>query len=123
MTPAGSGAPPRDLPSRGAAPTSCSGRHSDREERRWRRSAPLPSPAAPRRGVGGGLVLLLRLYQRGISPFLPPLCRYYPTCSQYAVEALQARGAWTGCWLALWRLLRCNPFCHGGFDPVPPRRR
>lgn len=95
------------------------------EERRWRRSAAIPGEESRRAGglLLTPLLLLLRLYQRGISPFLPPLCRFYPTCSQYAVEALRARGPAHGILLATWRLLRCNPFCRGGFDPVPPRRR
>ena len=65
------------------------------------------------------LIALVRLYQGAISPWLPPSCRYTPTCSAYAVEALQTHGLLRGCWLTLRRLLRCHPFVEGGFDPVP----
>ncbi|MCL2671100.1 MAG: membrane protein insertion efficiency factor YidD [Clostridiales bacterium] len=65
------------------------------------------------------LLALLRFYKRNISPHLPPACRFVPTCSEYAQEAIQLHGAWKGFWMALWRLLRCNPFCKGGYDPVP----
>jgi putative membrane protein insertion efficiency factor len=60
-------------------------------------------------------------YQRWISPARPRRCRYEPTCSAYATEAIERFGAARGCLLAAWRLLRCNPFSHGGFDPVPRR--
>lgn len=65
------------------------------------------------------LVLLVRAYQVGISPLLPASCRYYPSCSHYAVEALEKHGAARGAWLAAKRVLRCHPFRAGGFDPVP----
>ena len=68
------------------------------------------------------LVAVLRAYQRWISPALPPSCRFYPTCSAYAVEALQVHGVLRGCALAAWRLLRCAPWHPGGVDPVPPAR-
>lgn len=67
-------------------------------------------------------VLPIRLYQRCISPFLPPTCRFRPTCSQYALEALLAHGLLRGSWLALRRIARCHPFAAGGWDPVPPPR-
>jgi len=60
-------------------------------------------------------------YQRRISPALPRRCRYEPTCSAYAAEAVRRFGPARGLLLAGWRLLRCNPFSHGGFDPVPER--
>jgi uncharacterized protein len=60
-------------------------------------------------------------YQRWISPSRPRRCRYEPTCSAYAAEAIERFGALRGTLLAAWRLLRCNPFSHGGFDPVPSR--
>ena len=66
------------------------------------------------------LVAFLRVYQYTISPLLGPRCRYYPSCSNYAVEALREHGAVRGLGLATWRLLRCNPFSNGGYDPVPP---
>jgi uncharacterized protein len=68
------------------------------------------------------LVWLLHCYQRYISPGLPPTCRFSPTCSAYAIEALQVHGVLGGLWRALWRLLRCAPWHPGGIDPVPPRR-
>jgi putative membrane protein insertion efficiency factor len=61
----------------------------------------------------------LRLYQRWISPLLPPACRYQPTCSEYAAAAVATHGVLRGGTLALWRLLRCHPFVKGGYDPVP----
>ena len=64
----------------------------------------------------------IRLYQRVISPALPRRCRYEPTCSRYAVEALQEFGILRGLVLAVWRELRCNPFSHGGYDPVTAQR-
>ena len=65
------------------------------------------------------LIALVRAYQLAISPLLPPACRYYPSCSAYALEALERHGAVRGGWLALRRIGRCNPFRPGGFDPVP----
>jgi len=66
------------------------------------------------------LLLLIRGYQTLISPLLGPNCRFTPTCSQYAAEAIQLHGPWRGSWLSLCRLGRCHPFHQGGFDPVPP---
>lgn len=63
-------------------------------------------------------ILPIRAYQRGLSPLLPRSCRYEPSCSQYAVDALRGFGLAKGSVLAGWRLLRCNPFTHGGYDPV-----
>ena len=60
----------------------------------------------------------IRLYQRAISPALPRRCKYHPTCSAYAVQAIESYGILRGSVLAAWRLLRCNPFSHGGYDPV-----
>jgi putative membrane protein insertion efficiency factor len=65
------------------------------------------------------LVSLIRGYQRLLSPVLPPVCRFQPTCSQYAVEAIEVHGPFRGSWLALRRLLRCTPWGGSGFDPVP----
>lgn len=63
--------------------------------------------------------LILRLYQLVISPFIGNHCRFYPSCSQYAIEAVECHGVWRGGWLAVQRLLRCHPWHPGGFDPVP----
>lgn len=65
------------------------------------------------------LILPIRFYQLYVSPLLPPACRYTPTCSQYAIEAIQKHGALKGLWLAVRRLLRCNPWGGSGYDPVP----
>jgi len=67
------------------------------------------------------LKLLIRLYQKGISQYTQPHCIYIPTCSSYALEAIERFGAVKGGLLSLWRILRCNPFAKGGFDPVPER--
>ncbi len=64
----------------------------------------------------------LRVYQRVISPFKPAMCRFSPTCSQYAIEAVEEHGVVRGSVYATWRVLRCNPLCKGGHDPVPIRR-
>jgi len=81
-----------------------------------------PPPSAPGRLTRLPrlvLVYLVKGYQVSLSPLLPPSCRYYPSCSAYAVEALERHGALRGSWLALRRILRCHPFRPGGFDPVP----
>ena len=62
---------------------------------------------------------MIRFYQKNISPIKKPCCRFYPTCSEYAVEAIEKYGALKGSLMAVWRILRCNPFCKGGYDPVP----
>lgn len=67
-------------------------------------------------------ILLIRFYQRAISPHLGSNCRYTPTCSAYAIEALREHGLFRGAWLALRRILRCNPWGGSGYDPVPPKR-
>lgn len=75
--------------------------------------------------VGRALVLLLtgliRIYQLTVSPLMAPTCRFHPSCSRYAVEALRTHGAAKGSVLAGWRLLRCHPWTPGGLDPVPER--
>ena len=65
------------------------------------------------------LMAMVRFYRKFISPLRAPCCRFMPTCSQYALEALAKYGAVKGGWLALKRILRCNPLCKGGYDPVP----
>lgn len=66
------------------------------------------------------LVALIEGYKLLLSPFFGTQCRFYPTCSTYAREAIETHGAWHGSWLAVWRILRCNPWSAGGVDPVPP---
>lgn len=65
------------------------------------------------------LILGVRAYQVGLGPLLPASCRYYPSCSAYAIEALERHGAVRGAWLSVRRILRCHPFRAGGYDPVP----
>ncbi|MEN2992435.1 MAG: membrane protein insertion efficiency factor YidD [Bacteroidia bacterium] len=65
------------------------------------------------------LIGLIWMYQRFLSPLLPPSCRYVPTCSEYAKEALRRYGLWKGLWLALRRFSRCHPWGGSGYDPVP----
>ncbi|MBV9194738.1 MAG: membrane protein insertion efficiency factor YidD [Solirubrobacterales bacterium] len=65
---------------------------------------------------------VIRLYQRAIAPAFGPRCRYYPSCSEYAAQAIERFGILRGLLLAGWRLLRCNPLSHGGFDPVDDQR-
>lgn len=88
----------------------------------------MASPAAPRRSgprhlIGlvprTLLVLGVRMYQVLLSPLLPAACRYVPSCSNYAIEALERHGAVRGGWLAVKRIMRCHPFRPGGYDPVP----
>jgi uncharacterized protein len=97
----------------------------------------LPAPTCesgllPSSAIGGGhsarvsawpLLALLWIYRRFVSPVLPPACRYHPSCSQYAVEAVIAHGPIRGAWMAVRRLARCHPWAAGGPDPVPPPRR
>ena len=68
------------------------------------------------------LIKFVRFYQVAISANRPPCCKYMPTCSAYALEALQVHGALKGSALAIWRILRCNPFSRGGYDPVPEKK-
>lgn len=65
------------------------------------------------------MLSLIRFYRRAISPYTRPCCRYSPTCSAYAMEAIEKYGAMRGGWMALKRILRCNPLFPGGYDPVP----
>jgi hypothetical protein len=76
---------------------------------------PMPGATFPARGA----VALVRFYQRFISSMKPPTCRFYPSCSEYGAQAIARRGLWRGGLLALWRVLRCNPFSAGGYDPGP----
>ena len=79
---------------------------------------------ARHRASAAARVLLLPIiaYRRWISPALPARCRFYPSCSAYAVEAISTHGVLRGLGLSIWRLLRCQPFNRGGYDPVPARR-
>tara|TARA_B100000929_G_scaffold277768_1_gene253445 strand:- start:11 stop:310 length:300 start_codon:yes stop_codon:yes gene_type:complete len=78
------------------------------------------------RGIRDAVVAVLRapilFYRRVISPMLGPRCRFYPTCSAYALQALSRHGPVKGLGLAVWRIMRCHPLNPGGHDPVPPRR-
>ncbi|MFP4364117.1 MAG: membrane protein insertion efficiency factor YidD [Spirochaetia bacterium] len=76
-----------------------------------------------RKGFQKLLLFIIRLYQKGISPHLPPSCRYYPTCSAYAEEAVRRFGPGKGTKLAVLRILRCHPFHPGGYDPVPQKEK
>lgn len=67
------------------------------------------------------VLLLVRLYQVTLRPLLGGHCRFTPSCSEYAIEALKTHGAFRGTWLMLRRIVRCHPLCSGGYDPVPPR--
>lgn len=69
--------------------------------------------------INKGPILLIRFYRTYISPLLGPSCRFYPTCSSYALEAFSAHNFFYALWLSLWRVLRCNPLSKGGYDPVP----
>ncbi len=63
---------------------------------------------------------LIKFYRGFLSPMFPPSCRFYPTCSAYALEAFETHNFFKASWLSVWRILRCNPFSKGGYDPVPP---
>jgi uncharacterized protein len=83
---------------------------------------PRQSPWTPRFIASLPFILLIRLYQLTLGPIMGGHCRFHPTCSAYAIEAYQTHGPVRGSLLTLRRLLRCHPFCRGGFDPVPPSR-
>lgn len=68
-------------------------------------------------------IFLVKWYRRNISPYTKPSCRFIPTCSQYAVEAFEIHGVVKGFFLIVYRILRCNPFCKGGYDPVPEKKK
>lgn len=68
------------------------------------------------------IIAAIRFYQKHISAHLPAMCKYYPTCSRYAVEAIEIHGAFKGSIMAALRLMRCNPLFVGGYDPVPPKK-
>ena len=68
------------------------------------------------------LIALLRGYQKFISPYFAPRCKYYPTCSQYSIDAIKQYGSLRGVVMTAWRLIRCNPFSHGGVDYADPNK-
>ena len=72
--------------------------------------------------IRASILGVIRAYQLGVSPLLGARCRYFPSCSQYALEAVALHGSLHGSWLAMRRLLRCHPLHAGGYDPVPPVR-
>ncbi|NLA96421.1 MAG: membrane protein insertion efficiency factor YidD [Clostridiaceae bacterium] len=72
--------------------------------------------------VASGLLTLIKFYQGYLSPAHPACCRFTPTCSAYALDAVRIHGAIKGAGLALWRILRCQPLCKGGYDPVPEKK-
>ena len=69
------------------------------------------------------IIIAIKAYKKLISPYIITSCRHYPTCSEYATEAVQKHGALQGVALSFWRILRCNPFSRGGFDPVPTEKK
>ncbi|MCQ2454711.1 MAG: membrane protein insertion efficiency factor YidD [Clostridia bacterium] len=68
------------------------------------------------------LIKLIEFYRKAVSPKKISCCRFQPTCSSYAIEALKVHGLFIGLALTVWRIIRCNPFCKGGYDPVPPKK-
>lgn len=68
-------------------------------------------------------IALIKAYRKYVSPLKPPCCRFTPTCSAYALEAFSKRGFFVGFFLTVWRILRCNPFSRGGYDPVPKKKK
>jgi uncharacterized protein len=96
--------------------------HEPRHEVVTAASAAPGAPDAPRSSLAAQFLIVPVIgYRRFISPLLPPVCRFAPSCSEYALEALRVHGAVRGLWLAVRRLARCHPFNPGGYDPVPPR--
>ncbi|MBR4435960.1 MAG: membrane protein insertion efficiency factor YidD [Clostridia bacterium] len=73
--------------------------------------------------LGRFFIYLIRIYQVYVSPRHPGKCKYSPTCSNYAIEAIRVHGAIKGSLLSFWRILRCNPFSKGGYDPVPEKKQ
>lgn len=90
---------------------------SDRPRIDGRRKPPAPVLAVSRL-IRRTLILVVRLYQLTLSPFIGNQCRFFPSCSNYAIDTLRLKPAWKAIGLILWRVARCQPFCKGGFDPV-----
>ncbi|CAN1492086.1 COG0759 Uncharacterized conserved protein [Mycobacteriaceae bacterium] len=84
-------------------------------------TGPIPRRVAASHAAVRMAVTVIDMYRRMVSPLRPPTCRFMPTCSQYAVDALTEYGLLRGAWLALRRLGRCGPWCAGGWDPIPER--
>ena len=74
-----------------------------------------------RRALVAGVLWAVRIYQRTLSRILPATCRFEPSCSNYMLQAVELHGPFRGVGLGIWRVMRCNPFCSGGYDPVPRR--
>jgi putative membrane protein insertion efficiency factor len=89
----------------------------------YTRRRKISTPLESARSMKALLLLLIKLYQWCLSPFFGGQCRFYPSCSAYAAEAIDTHGALRGSWLAVRRLLRCHPWHAGGVDPVPPKSR
>lgn len=77
----------------------------------------------PGKMLGKAMVFVIRLYQSAVSPLFPPSCRFIPSCSTYAMDAIKEYGPIKGVWLGIKRIARCHPFTAGGFDPVPRRQQ
>jgi len=92
---------------------------SRRARAEWKRRFLSAALSRSRRVARSSLIAAVRLYQRTVGTALPNSCRFVPTCSEYFVEAVQKFGAVKGTWLGIRRILRCNPYCQGGHDPVP----
>jgi putative membrane protein insertion efficiency factor len=74
-------------------------------------------------GIIWAMIIPIKFYKYSISPLLPNSCRHVPTCSEYAIESLKIHGIFRGSFLAIWRIIRCNPWGTHGYDPVPPAKR
>lgn len=98
----------------GSSPATCCEHHDT--------PATVLSPMPARFGASSVVVVFIRLYQLLVSPLLGPRCRFHPSCSRFAAEALGEHGVVRGTWLAVRRIGRCHPFHPGGYDPVPPKR-
>lgn len=98
----------------GKKPAECTGRHDKSPEESGNDEGRPSIIVLP-------LICMIKFYKALISPIIPPCCRFTPTCSVYAVTALSRHGLLYGGWLMIYRILRCQPFCNGGHDPVPPK--
>ena len=98
--------------------TNLSNKLTKNTKRKWERNSEKEYRGHPFREF---VILPIRLYRRWISPMFPPCCRFTPTCSQYTIEAVRTHGILRGLALSCWRILRCNPWSRGGYDPVPPK--